>query len=331
MRTTTVVYADPPGYAVDYDLLQSFENGLNPQYPEANEVPGRVLGYGEISTVFEIQVPSLAGLVFKRMSLFETTAELDTYLTAYGRYHRLLEEIGLQLPPNGYASLLNRQGRPIFYIIQEKVPAGGMGQQALHLLSPGEARALFAQILDELSKVWAFNRRQESYQVAIDGQLSNWAIVAFDPERPPFGRESSLLYIDTSTPLFRINGVEQLNPELFLRAAPSFLRWVLRALFLQDVMNRYYELRRVIIDLFANLYKEQLAQFVPALLPAANEFLAEHDEEDTPISEKEVRDYYRQDRRIWTVYLAMRRLDRRLQNDLLGRQYPYILPGKIRR
>jgi hypothetical protein len=266
------------------------------------------------------------------MSLFETAAELEAYLAPFCQYHYLLlEEIGLRLPPNGFAAIANRAGRPVFYIIQEKVPAGAIGQQALHTLPAGDSLALFAAVLQELSKVWAYNRRQERYQVAIDGQISNWAIAEFDWRRPRLDRAVSLLYLDTSTPLFRVRGVEQLNPELFLRAAPSFLRWLLRWLFLKDVMSRYYDLRRVVVDLLANLYKEQMPQRVVDFLPVANEFLRCSGESYGPIGEKEVRDYYREDRLIWSLYLGMRRLDRFLQKRLLRRQYPYILPGKIRR
>ena len=54
----------------------------------------------------------------------------------------------------------------------------------------------------------------------------------------------------------RRNGVEQLDTELFLRSAPAFLRWVLRLFVLQDVVERYYDVRRVIVDLVANLTRK---------------------------------------------------------------------------
>ena len=50
-----------------------------------------------------------------------------------------------------------------------------------------------------------------------------------------------------------------------------------------------------------------------------------------PIGEKEVRDYYQEDASIWTIYLSMRKLDRFLHTRLLRREYPYTLPGKIKR
>jgi len=53
-----------------------FERGLDSIHPERSAIPCRVLGYGEISTVFEIHAAAFDGLAFKRMSIFETPEEL---------------------------------------------------------------------------------------------------------------------------------------------------------------------------------------------------------------------------------------------------------------
>jgi hypothetical protein len=41
--------------------------------------------------------------------------------------------------------------------------------------------------------------------------------------------------------------------------------WIIRLLFLKDVMSRYYDPRQVTIDLIANFYREQRADLVPSL------------------------------------------------------------------
>jgi fumarylacetoacetate (FAA) hydrolase family protein len=61
---------------IDEELLGAFERQLDPRHPEAGEIPARVLGYGEISTVFEIGVGSQADIAYKRMPIFETDTEL---------------------------------------------------------------------------------------------------------------------------------------------------------------------------------------------------------------------------------------------------------------
>jgi hypothetical protein len=316
----------PAGVEIDMDLLRRFEDGLNPSAPETHAIPSRVLGYGEISTVFEIETAPFAGFALKRLAIFETAVELDAYLTIYDEYHWLLEEeIGILLPPHGYAAFENKNGRPIFYIMQQKVDGRAIGNHALATLSPSDAAILFRQVLQEMNKVWAYNQAQTTYQVALDGQISNWAAAPFDPT------QSTLLYIDTSTPLYRINGAEQINAELFLRPAPSFLRWILRRFFLDDVVARYYDVRRVIIDLLANLYKEQLPHLIPDFLHIANEFLAAEMPDLSPITQAEVDAYYREDKQIWSLYAAMRQLDRWLHRRVFHKQYPYILPGKVHR
>ena len=329
---TPLSLQQPERFKLDFELLQEFEEGLDPRKPEQNELPCKVLGYGEISTVFAIQVPGLEGLALKRMVLFDTEAELTTYLEAYHRYNQLLAEIGLTLPDHGHAAFLGSDGRPVFYIIQQQLSAGSIGSQVIHELGSDQALALFRQVLQLIYQGWLFNKGQDDLEVALDAQISNWALAS--PEGwPEAGVDASeLLYIDTSTPLFRIQGAEQLNAELFLRLAPSFLRWFMRRFFLDDVMNRYYDVRLVIIDLIANLYKEQRSVLIPDFILEANEFCGQElaAANIEPISEKEVAAYYREDAFIWSLYTGMRRLDRFLHR-LFRQPYVHILPGKTKR
>jgi hypothetical protein len=315
-------------------LLQEFERNLDPRWPERSKVPAMVLGYGEISTVFAIQAADLNGLAFKRLSLFYNLEEVEAYRAAYEEYNRLLqEEIGLRLPPYSYAFFPNQTGRPIFYIVQQRLSSASIGNQALHLLPRDMVPVLVKRVLQELRRVWDLNRQQQDLQVAIDGQLSNWSIDGFDPRYPYVDQATPLTYLDTSTPLFRVKGVEQLDAELFLRSAPSFLVWILRLLFLEDVVNRYYDFRRVTIDLMANFYKEQRPDLIPDVLTVINGFFTDEaaDLGIQPIKAEEVRSYYREDALIWTLYLSMRRLDRTIHTRILRREYPYVLPGKIKR
>jgi hypothetical protein len=243
------------------------------------------------------------------------------------------EEIGLRLPAFGDVSFTNQAGRHIFYIIQRRMPTACIGHCALRLLPREVVPGLIRRVLRELRRVWDFNRQQGRFHVGLDGQLSNWAIEGFDPQAPHVDEDSSLLYLDTSTPFIRDGGVEQLDPELFLRSAPSFLVWILRLLFLEDVVDRYHDLRRVTVDLVANLYKEQRPDLIPAAIGEVNDFFS-GDAADLgiqPLEEREVRSYYREDALIWSLYLSMRRLDRLLRTRLLRREYPYILPGRIQR
>ena len=318
---------------VNLDLLREFEQGLDPQHPERSKIPARILGYGEISTVFEIQAEGLRGMAFKRLPLFYNLQEVDRYCVTYKEYNRWLEQIGLHLPPHSHAVLLNSAGRPIFYIIQQQLPSASIGNHALHWLPHDELILLVKRILRELRQVWDLRRQQARVQLAIDGQISNWSIEGFDPQQPRVDETQALLYVDTSTPLLRMDGVEQLDTELFLRSAPSFLVWILRLLFLKDVVNRYYDFHLVAVDLAANFYKEQRPDLIPAVIGAINEFFAVEaaDLGIQPIDEQEVRSYYREDALIWSLYLAMRKADRFIRRRLLRQEYPYILPENVKR
>ena len=316
------------------DLLRRFEQGLDPKEPECSLIPATVLGYGEISTVFAIDGGGLEGLAFKRMPLFQDAAEIQAYQAAYEEYSRLLQqEVGLHLPVHGFATLPSETGRPIFYIIQQRLPSASIGNKALRLLPDEMAMLLVRRILQEMHPVWQFNARQDHLQLSLDGQISNWSISGFDADHPRLDGGARLLYFDTSTPLFRIDGQEQVDAELFLRSAPSFLAWILRLLFVEDVVNRYYDFRRVAIDLVANFYKEGCPELIPGVLEVVNDFFRSEGAAlgIQPIDAEEVRSYYREDALIWTLYLSFRRIDRWLQTKLLGRDYPYILPGKIER
>ncbi len=318
---------------IDLELLKEFEKYLDPRRPEQSRIPARVLGYGEISTVFEIGDERQRDLAYKRMPIFEKAEELEHYEATFNEYCRvLIEEIGLELPQYGYASLSADEGRPVMFLAQRKLPPESIGNKAIHLLDRDDTVRLIRQVLRELKKLWSFNVRSGRLELGIDGQISNWSIKDYTGGSC-LGSEIELIYFDTSTPFLRIDGAEQLDPELFLRSAPSFLVWVLRLLFLEDVMTRYYDFHLVATDLVANFYKEQLPDYIPALVAEANDFFATEAAElgIEPLSEKEVRSYYREDAVIWSLYLNARRIDRFLRTRLLRREYPYILPGKIKR
>jgi hypothetical protein len=319
---------------VDIEVLKEFERGLDPRYPERSRIPARVLGYGEISTVFEIAVEGLEDYAFKRLPIFLDAEEVTVYRSMYEEYNRLLQEdVGFNLPAYGHAECVSESGRPIFFIIQRKLSYASIGNHAIHVLPDEEVLLLVELVLGEMKKVWDFNSSQQRLEIAVDGQVSNWSIRGFDSKNPHVDRDTTLMYMDTSTPFIRVEGTEQLKPDLFLRSAPSFMVWLLKALFLEDVVARYYDQRRVTIDLIANFYKEQRPELIPDLIARANRFF----EEEAgylgiePIREKDVRSYYREDAFIWILYLNARRLDRFIRTRLRRREYPYILPGKIKR
>jgi hypothetical protein len=317
---------------IDRELLQKFEYGLNPQKPEASAIPAQIIGYGEMSTIFVINTPGQESLAYKRLPIFHTTDEMDKYERLFHEYGSLLGKIGLNIPPFDVVRVKPREGNMVMYNVQARLDGRSIGNRLIHSLPDDGVMTLFRMIMAELDKVFTFNESGSGTKIGIDGQISNWAVDGYSDDFK-IGPDTRLCYIDTSTPLMRYNEIEQINPELFLRSAPSFLRWLIRWTFLDEVMTRYYSFRRVVMDLIANFYKEQRAELIPALISEANRFFAGVGKKYNilPITDKEIRDYYREDKMIWIAYLTLRRLDRFIHLRLLGKPYVYILPGKIKR
>lgn len=327
-----------PDLTIDADLISRFEAGLDPRHPERSQIPAVVLGFGEISTVLQIDAPGQEGLAYKRMPMFKDRDEAGRYEKLYDAYLSALIQAGIDVVPGAVAILPERRGRVVAYIVQEKLPAGTIAHQAIHALPPAEIRRLFAAVLAETGKLFDFNHQQGGrLALGFDAQISNWAIVDYLPSDERLPETIRLRYFDTSTPLMRSQGVEQLDPELFLRSAPSFLVWIIRLFLLEEVMNRYYDRRQVVVDVIANFYKEGRPELIPELVGLANNFLGPAErspvppgEPFKPLTTDEIAAYYKDDARTWRIYLAFRKVDRALHR-LLGRDYPYVLPEKIKR
>ncbi|RJQ87288.1 MAG: hypothetical protein C4519_00955 [Desulfobacteraceae bacterium] len=320
--------ARQPGNALSA-FLKSYENGLNPRLPERCPIPTRVLGYGEISTVLEIEHPDGRRFAYKRMPMFYSEQEVTHYEALVREWVDLCNtRINIHVLASETVHFTDeRSGRIIVYIRQNALPKESIGNQIIRRAAPEEAGLLFRAVLKEMRKVYDFNRANAGMiEIGFDAQISNWALRSTATGHH-LTQKPELFYLDVSSPLMRLKGVEQLDSELFLRSAPSFLVWLIRLLFLRDVLTRYYDPRKVAVDLLANLYKEQRPDLIPVLLTTINDFFADA---GPHITHKEVAAYYREDAWIWRTYLGLRKIDRFLHRAA-GRCYPYILPEKVRR
>lgn len=317
---------------IDLNLLKELEKSIDTSNPEAADVPIKILGYGEISLVFEI-IGDPQELAYKRIPIFDNEKQVKRHIWAYNAYNKLLMRIGLTLPDYGVAWFKYQQGQIQFYCVQKKIDANSVGNKVIHLVSDEEAQLLVLLALREMKKIWDFNQENPNLDIALDGQISNFTVMDFDANNPKIIESTKLMYLDTSTPLFKINGKEAMDAVLFLKSAPSFLRWLLEALFLEDTVERYYDFRRVVIDLIANFYKEQKPELIPSLIKMTNHFLrtevAHYDIE--PLRLDEIVKYYKSDANMWRIFQSTRKLDRFLQTKILRKKYAFYLPGKIQR
>ncbi len=314
------------------EFLAQWESTLDPRRPERAHPPAQVLGYGEISTVLSIDHPLLREYALKRMPMFHHRGEVDAYINLHQTYLRHLQDIGIHVPETHLLPVPRHPQGYTVYILQKRLPSHAIGNHLIRILPLKEALSFIFHVLHSIRLVFQYNAAHRgTLALGFDAQISNWAVLNVEEGATTLPREPILAYFDTSTPLLQKNGREQLNPELFLRSAPSFLVWIIRLFFLKDVMTRYYNFRLVVLDLIANFYKEKRGDWVPQVIQAVNTWVQDMPEwSGPPYSVDEVRAYYREDAFIWRFYLAARKLDRRLHEGL-GRTYPYILPDNIER
>ena len=301
---------------IDINILIEFESGLNPVNLADSPIKADLLGYGEISAIFKLENIPCA---LKRLPIFNSSAQAEEYLQLHDEYCEHLIKAGVNLPPwKGY--IVETPNRPVsLYIAQEIHKSENFVHNALGK-SKTKDLITIESVITEIEKVWKYNKTKgadSKIEIAIDGQLSNWTVL-----------DNKLFYIDTSTPLLRRDGKEQMNPDLVLQSAPSFLRWILKLFFVDDVLNRYYIPSQVYTDLVANLHKEQQPNLIPDAVIIANKCLKD---ENDQLTEKKIDKYYKEDKLIWTLFLAFRRFDRFLTTKVLRKRYEFILPGKIKR
>ncbi|MFX0149130.1 MAG: DUF6206 family protein, partial [Candidatus Hodarchaeota archaeon] len=260
--------------------------------------------------------------------------QVKRHIWAYRKYNQLLKDrVGLNIPDYDVAWFKDYKGNIQFYCVQEKIDSNSVGNRVIHLLNKEEIMTLVLLVMKEFKKVWEFSKKNSILDLGLDGQISNFAIIDYDSNHPRVNKATRLYYLDTSTPMFRVNGKEAMQAELFLKSAPSFLRWLLKALFLEETVGRYYDLRKVSIDLIANFIKEQKSELIPDLIKMINDFFKEEADlfDIERITIEEVQKYYKSDKNMWVIFQSVRKFDRYLKTKLLKKTYEFYLPEKIKR
>jgi hypothetical protein len=318
---------------INIDLLKELERNIDTINPEKGKVPVKILGFGEISLVFEL-INDPGNVAYKRIPIFDTEEQVKRHIWAYNKYNQILEkDIDLNLPEYDTAWFKDDEGKIWFYCVQEKVLPESAGHKVIHNISNKEIETLVLLAMREMKKVYSYSLSNKYLDLGIDGQISNFSVIDYDIKSPKVDMNTKLSYLDTSTPMFRINGKDAMDSLLFLKSTPFFLRPIIKAAFLQEVLDRYYDWRLVTIDLIANFFKEQIPEIIPSLIRLVNKFFKEEAKEFdiAPIKLEEVQKYYKSDKMIWVIFQNARKLDRYIKTKLLKKEYDFYLPPKIER
>ena len=281
--------------AIEQALIQRDDSRLN------------ILGYGEISTVVAWRFGTQE-YACKRLPLFPNEPRLNTYVDSVHTYLNLLKANGIMPVESTLHGISRADNKLAAYCVQ---PILAKETLLPHLLATGSAE----DALHVFERVVVAIQGCVSKNLGIDGQLSNWAMV-----------NNRLLYLDITTPMMRSQeGIEVLDADLFLASLPWALRALVRRYLLSSILGKYYDMRAIVVDILANLYKEGLEHLVPEFLQCANQLLQEN------ITLKEVERYYAADARMWSMLQRLRQLDRFWQRHIRKRTYPFLLPGAIQR
>lgn len=127
----------------------------------------------------------------------------------------LSEDIGIHVPRYASAPMIPLKGNGVVYGIQKRLLSGAIGNRLIH--NPGHrlgCRALPRSARRD-GKDPGF-QRPPGPVFRLDSQISNRPLSCDTVPGSLKGGGAELVYIDTSTPLMRGHGVEQLNAEPFL-------------------------------------------------------------------------------------------------------------------
>lgn len=302
-----------------------------------------IVGYGEISTVMRLKkkgwvnnsvdvVNDDSRWLWKKMPPFPSLESVRQFEHLYALYRRLLvQDVGIDVPEQVVRHFIHGK-RFVVYAGQERIADQNICHRVIRRIDEGNAYRLIRMIAHRVIKVHEFNQNPETeIRIGFDAQLSNWALVPSGENHELINQGDELLYVDTSSPLVRIRGIEQINTEIFIQSAASFLRPIIRTFFLRDVVDRYYDTRRVLIDLIANLYKEQCTRLIDGSIDTTNNLIKAMEMGIEPVTRKEVDGYYSSDSFIWRFYQASRKIDRFITEKVLRKKYEFRIPGPIER
>jgi hypothetical protein len=295
------------GPALGADELAELEAAVRRAITTHDDSAITVVGYGEITTVVEWTVGS-DPVACKRLPGLADAAAFESYKDGVHRYIAELATTGVDVPKTVVHSVTAPDGTVTAYCVQAVLPATSLLPRVMNECGDSVAVGIFEQLV-------ALVAATVTDRVGLDAQLSNWA-----------WHEDRLRYFDISTPFLRDeHGREAFDVELHISSVPWALRGLVRAFFLDTILDKYYTNRGALLDLLGNMIKERLEELLPAFVEVANRVVS------PPFTVTEIEKYYRGDARLWALLQALRRGDRWWQNTIRRRPYPFLLPKDLPR
>lgn len=252
------------------DYRQGVGHGLN------------VIGEGSISVAIEWRGVA----VVKPLPLFPSRAAFDAYASVLERHFQVLEEAGVGVLPTALQGLAGARGGWAAWLVQPRVPSELLLPQHLRSAGRAEAVALLAGLAAHVAAV-------VSPRFGVDADITNWCV----------GEGGRLLLLDCSTPLLRDGrGRGLLDMDVFLASLPRPLRAPVRLCVVPRLINKFFDRRRLFIDILSGFYSERLSHLLPEVLPLWSPLV------ERALTEDEVLRYKRRNERLWRTLAALERL-----------------------
>jgi hypothetical protein len=313
-RGADLGHGEPTGPSPDRALawpareaLAEFDHQVEAALASGREHELEILGSGEQFAVLAWNTDH-GRFACKRLPAFPDQTRFEAYCAVLEAYMAQLSAAGVAVLDTRVLGLDRPDGHVVAYCLQPAIPPDLFLHEQLARSSPAAARPLIDQLARALVAA-------VSDHVGIDPHVTNWLV-----------RGTQLVYIDVSTPLLRDDrGHERLETELFLGSLPWLVRGYVKRFVLRDLLDRFYDRRRVFLELLSGLHHERLGHLVPAHLDRIGHLV-------TPaLTEPQIWRHHRIDVRLFAMLQRLRRMDRLWQRQVRRRRYPYLLPRPPRR
>jgi hypothetical protein len=263
----------------------------------------RIIGHGEISIVLGWP-PDEPTVVAKRLPPFENRAAFDAYRDVVLRYIDHLRSNGLRIVDTDVHHVDRDDGRVVGFHVQPLLPEAALGTEILRTTAAEAGHPIVPAVVDAVSRV-------TTDRVGVDAQMSNWVWVDGEPWQ-----------LDLTTPfLLDADGQPAFDLSPFLAMLPAVVRPVVRREMVK-LIHRWTTPRGSLLDLAANLLKEQLDDWLDPVLECVNERV------DPPITPDEAARVHTEDRRLWPLLFRLEHANRWWQRNVRRRPFEFLLPER---
>ena len=239
--------------------------------------------------------------VVKRIPPFRSRAAADGYTALVREYLDVLTRRGVRCVATEPFTLERDDGTAVVYLSQPCLDPDRLVDHVLAAAEPADAHPVIDELVDLIASV-------PHDQVGLDGQVSNW--YWFDDE---------LWHLDFSTPILLTPDHDvRFDASGFWREYPAILRPLVQRE-LMKIAPQFLDRTFVMKDAAANLVRQDLDAWIPAMITAAAE------RTECGFTEAEARAAYDADAKIYPFLQRLKRWQRTwIQRT--GRRFDTLLP-----